>query len=184
MSPLARTVLISAMIAPLAACGDDLSRTFGFTRDAPDEFRVTTRAPLSMPPDYSIRPPRPGAPRPQEQSDRQQAEEALAPQIALSGTGNAGMTPGQESLISQAGPAAPRDIRAKVDAESQLDRPSETFTERLMFWKPSPRPGTVVDAQKESQRLRANSALGQSVEAGDTPIVQPKTSSGFLWGLF
>ena len=183
MSPLARTVLISAMLAPLAACGDDLSRTFGFTRDAPDEFRVTTRAPLSMPPDYSIRPPRPGAPRPQEQPQRVQAEEALAPQMAL-GTAPAGMSPGQEALISQTGPTAPTDIRAKVDSEAQLDRPSETFTDRLMFWKASPQPGTVVDAQKESQRLRANAALGHSVEAGDTPIVQRKTSNGFLFGLF
>lgn len=53
----------------LSACsGDDLSRSFGLTRDTPDEFTVTTRAPLSMPPDYALRPPRPGAARPQEQT--------------------------------------------------------------------------------------------------------------------
>src|ERR1700759_3338402 len=64
----------------LAGCGgNDLSRTFGLTRDAPDEFTVTTRAPLSMPPDFSIRPPQPGAARPQELSARNAAEAALAP---------------------------------------------------------------------------------------------------------
>ena len=61
----------------------ELSRTFGLTRDAPDEYTVTTRAPLSMPPDYNLRPPRPGSPRPQEQSERQQAQEALVPALAL-----------------------------------------------------------------------------------------------------
>jgi Protein of unknown function (DUF3035) len=179
MSPLIRTALLAVVLVPLAACGDDLSRTFGFSRDAPDEFRVTTRAPLSMPPDYSIRPPRPGAPRPQESSERQQAEESLAPQIALSGTGSSGVTPGQASLMTQAGPAAPHDIRARVDSEAQLDRPSQTFTDRLMFWRATPPPGTVVDPSKEAQRLRANAALGQSVEAGDTPIVQPPRKSWF-----
>jgi hypothetical protein len=50
----------------LAGCGGGgLSRTFGFSRRSPDEFAVTTQPPLSMPPDYAIRAPEPGAPRPQ-----------------------------------------------------------------------------------------------------------------------
>ena len=54
--------LAVAGLFALAACsGDELTRTFGLTRDAPDEFQVTTRAPLSMPPDFNLRPPRPGA---------------------------------------------------------------------------------------------------------------------------
>ena len=32
----------------------------------------------------------------------------------------------------------------------------------------------MIDPQKEAKRLRENSALGQSQETGDTPIVQPK----------
>src|ERR1700712_2334408 len=104
----------------LAACsGDELTRTFGLSRDAPDEFQVTTRAPLSMPPDFSLRPPRPGASRPQELSERQQAEATLAPDAALQGA-QTGTTPGQQALLSASGPAAPRDIRNEVDAEAQL----------------------------------------------------------------
>ena len=71
---LVRSLLLGCTLILLAGCnGDKIARTFGLTRDAPDEFTVTTRAPLSMPPDYNLRPPRPGAPRPQEQSERQQA---------------------------------------------------------------------------------------------------------------
>src|ERR1700759_5175534 len=92
----------------------DLTRTFGLTRDSPDEYTVTTRAPLSMPPDYNLRPPRPGAPRPQEQRERDQAAAALVPQLALSSPqGDA--SPGQAALLQETGPAAPPDIRAKVD---------------------------------------------------------------------
>ena len=59
--------------------GTDITRTFGLVRDAPDEFTVTTRAPLSMPPDSTLRAPRPGATRPQELISRNAAEATLAP---------------------------------------------------------------------------------------------------------
>ena len=108
----------------LAGCGSDLSRTFGFTRDAPDEFTVTTRAPLSMPPTYDLRPPRPGAVRPQELSELQQAQATLAPQSALSGPVNGAASAGQSALLEASGQPAPRDIRNKVDSEAQLDAPA------------------------------------------------------------
>ena len=167
----------------LAGCsGDDLSRTIGLTRDAPDEFTVTTRAPLSMPPDFSLRPPRPGASRPQELSERQQAEATLSPTAALGGT-PAGTSPGQQALLQSAGPAAPRDIRNQVDSEAQLDQPGRSFTDRLMFWKPAPPPGTPVDPARESQRLRQNAALGSPPQSGDTPIIQ-RRRQGLLDSIF
>ena len=167
----------------LGGCGgDSLTRTFGLSRDAPDEFQVTTRAPLSMPPDYTLRPPQPGAVRPQERSDSQQAEAALAPQTAITGTGGA-TSPGQAALVQQAGPPAERDIRQKVNAEAALTASNRSLTDRLMFWKEPPPAGIVVDPQKEAQRLRANAALGHSETTGNTPIIQPRSKN--IWdGLF
>ena len=103
-------MVVALLPLALAGCGSgsDISRTFGLTRDAPDEFQVTTRAPLSMPPDYALRPPRPGAPRPQELSSRDAAEATLAPQAALGGpTQDGTASPGQSALLSAAGPPAP-----------------------------------------------------------------------------
>jgi hypothetical protein len=176
-------LLALGSLLALSACGgDDLTRTFGLTRDAPDEFRVTTRAPLSMPPDYTLRPPRPGATRPQELPLATQAEATLVPEAAL-GTAAGSQTPGQSALLSAAGPNVNGDIRTKVDSEAQLDRPSQSFTDRLMFWRDAPPPGTVVDATKESRRLRENAALGQNNQVGDTPVIQPKPT-GLLDGIF
>jgi hypothetical protein len=167
----------------LAGCsGDELTRTFGLTRDAPDEFRVTTRAPLSMPPDFSLRPPRPGASRPQEQSQRLQAEAALTPDVEL-GAGTGGSSPGQQALVQAAGPPAPSDIRARIDTDTTLDAPSRSFADRLMFWRSPPPAGTLVDPAAEAQRLRENAALGQSPAVGDTPIIQRK-SPGWLGSIF
>ncbi|MFI4983363.1 MAG: DUF3035 domain-containing protein [Nevskiales bacterium] len=178
-----RLVLVAGSVIALAGCNSDqLFRNLGFVRDAPDEFTVTTRAPLAMPPDFTLNPPRPGVPRPQEQSERQQAEQALVPQMALGGP-PAGSTPGQQALVQAAGPPASGNIRTEVDEEAQRNHPSQGFFSKLMFWrKPAP-PGIVVDPEKEAQRLRENAALGQSQESGDTPIIQPKQRA-WLEGIF
>ncbi|HEY3846169.1 MAG TPA: DUF3035 domain-containing protein [Acetobacteraceae bacterium] len=177
-------LLLTGSTLALASCGngDTLSRTFGLTRDAPDEFMVTTRAPLSMPPDFSLRPPRPGAPRPMEQSERTQAEEALAPQTAL-GTPQGGDSPGQDALVQAAGPSASNQIRQQVDADARMQQGNTSFVSKLLFWQTPQPAGIVVDPQKEAQRLRENSALGASPATGDTPIIQPK-KKGWLEGLF
>ena len=175
--------LLAASAVALGGCsGDQLGRSFGFIRDAPDEFTVTTRAPLAMPPTFALEPPRPGATRPQEQSERQKAEQALVPQMAL-GAPPAEPSPGQQALVEAAGPPVPSGIRTAVDQDASQAKPSEGFVDKLMFWrKPTP-PGIVVDAQKEGQRLRENAALGQSQETGDTPIIQPRRR-GLLEGIF
>jgi hypothetical protein len=176
-------LLLTGSMLGLASCGnsDALSRTFGLTRDAPDEFTVTTRAPLSMPPDYSLRPPRPGAARPMEQSERTQAEEALVPQTAL-GSPQAGDSPGQEALVQAAGPAVPNQIRQQVDSDARMQQGNTSFVSKLLFWQTPQPPGIVIDPQKEAQRLRENAALGASPDTGDTPIIQPE-KKGWLSGL-
>ena len=174
-------IVLTGCAVLLAGC-DNLGRTFGFVHDAPDEFTVTTRAPLAMPPTFSLPPPQPGAVRPQELSERAKAEQALVPQMAL-GTPPAGMTQGQQALVQAAGPPTSNQIRREVDQEARTSQSSEGIGSKLLFWRKPQPPGIVVDPQKESQRLRENSALGQSQETGDTPIVQPK-KRGWLEGLF
>src|ERR1044071_5324070 len=49
----------------LSSC-TDFRRALGMDRVGPDEFAVESRAPLTIPPDFDLRPPSPGAPRPQE----------------------------------------------------------------------------------------------------------------------
>ena len=49
----------------------------GLTRTLPDEFAVVKRAPLALPPDYNLRPPAPGAPRPQEEATDAQARQVV-----------------------------------------------------------------------------------------------------------
>ena len=56
------TAILAAALAAstLSACGSNNL----FSRDRPDEMRVSRQAPLIVPPDYSLTPPAPGAARP------------------------------------------------------------------------------------------------------------------------
>jgi hypothetical protein len=70
------TFLCSAGAFLLSGC-TDLRRSIGLERTSPDEFAVESRAPLTMPPDFELRPPQPGVARPQEKSSGQQARQAI-----------------------------------------------------------------------------------------------------------
>ena len=173
-------LLLAGSALALTACDTGgLARTFGLTRDAPDEFMVTTRAPLSMPPDFNLRPPRPGAPRPQEQSEQSQAEEILVPQTALAGPRTGAASAGQSALVQQAGPSAPGDIRRRVDADARNDQASDGFVDKLLYWRKSDTQQATVDPDQEARRLRQNAALGQNQGGGETPIIQEHRKGWF-----
>lgn len=182
-SRLVRATPALALVAVLAlgGCGDSsLSRSFGLTRDTPDEFSVTTQQPLSMPPDFNLRAPDPGAPRPQDRSPAVAAEAVLVP--GAGGADNTGMSRGQEALVQEAGPPAPANIRQRVDRDAALASTDRSLVDRLMFWRKPDKPGVIVDPTRESQRIRTNAALGQSQEQGETPIIQRKPKS--FWDSF
>jgi hypothetical protein len=62
----------------VGACGT-MRGLSGLDKNTPDEFRVLSKAPLVMPPDYNLRPPRAGEPAPQQLSPSTQAINALFP---------------------------------------------------------------------------------------------------------
>jgi hypothetical protein len=103
MRKFAPVILLAGASAMLAACGGGGGV---FNRERPDEFAVQRQAPLVVPPDFSLTPPAPGAPRPSEGAASEQALEALfggpAPRSRI-----------EASLIDRAGSAAP-SIRSQV----------------------------------------------------------------------
>jgi hypothetical protein len=68
------------VLALLPACSSGLIAN----RERPDEFAVQRQSPLVVPPDFSLVPPAPGAPRPGDSTSSQQALEALFPPQARS----------------------------------------------------------------------------------------------------
>jgi hypothetical protein len=70
------TFLCSAGGLLISGC-TDLKKAIGLEKASPDEFAVESRAPLEMPPDFDLRPPQPGASRPQEKSSDKLARQVI-----------------------------------------------------------------------------------------------------------
>ena len=70
-------VVSLAGVLLLAGCSD-FKKSIGLEQGMPDEFAVESRAPLTIPPEFDLRPPTPGAPRPQEKSADQHAKDVMA----------------------------------------------------------------------------------------------------------
>ncbi len=92
MRNLAPVALALGAAALLSGCGGGS----GLNRAKPDEYAVARQAPLVIPPDYALVPPRPGAPRPQDNNPSALALEALF-------GGSAQRSVGEQGVVNQAG---------------------------------------------------------------------------------
>ena len=104
-----RLLILATFAMGLSACGSG-GGILG--RDRPDEFAVQRQAPLVVPPDFSLSPPEPGAPRPSEGTAAEQALEALF-------GGPAARSEVEAAAISRAGEAAPGIRSAVGDPQTQ-----------------------------------------------------------------
>ena len=177
-------VLFSVII--LAGC-ENAREQMGIGKQSPDEFAVVTRAPLSMPPDYGLRPPRPGVLRPQEAKVEDSARNELIRSTGTEPASNrdSGGSRGETALLAKAGATNPDpSIRQAINRESSiLATEDDSFADRLIFWQGKQPPGTIVDAAAEQRRLRENAALGEAPTKGRSPIIVRKPK-GWFEGIF
>lgn len=157
-----RVIVAAALIAGVGLAGCQSTRkALGMNKVTPDEFRVVTKAPLVVPPDYALRPPAPGEPRPQELQPESAARNALLGQRDAEAR-----TDGEKMLVAKAGAErADPLIRYVVDDEfGDVSHKEKSFADRVMFWKPgvkSPTPvatagadtAAPVDAAAEDERI-------------------------------
>lgn len=172
-----RIGLIAALLLTLSGCSG-VADALGFGRNPPDEFAVVERPPLAMPPDFELRPPKPGAPRPQEVSMPERASAVLlGPATKKAGSASESET----ALLSAAGAAkADPAIRTTVDREAaQKVAGSKHLVDDLLWWRDNRAPATTVDATSEAQRLREAKEKGETINKGATPIIERK-KSGWL----
>jgi hypothetical protein len=170
-----RVATVAALICGAALAGCQSTRqALGIEKVTPDEFRVVSKAPLVVPPDYSLRPPAPGEPRPQELQPESQARIALLGQRAAEDRSE-----GEKLLVTKAGAdQADPMIRYVVDDEFGAIAHKDTgFANWVMFWrrgKPPTQPTALtadqaganaaapIDPAQEAQRIQRLTA-GQPI---------------------
>jgi hypothetical protein len=192
--PVAIAVVGLALL--LGGCGQ-LRDALGQSKDPPDEFQVVARAPLALPPNFDLRPPRPGAPRPQERSTTDAAAERILGRPARqtpTGAPTVAAAPAAPVIVSSLGEAkfrqqlgldqADPNIRTVVDEETRNFVYETRYPiDYLLFWREDPPKGITLDPTRERQRLQENAALGREPTVGETPTIERKRG-GLLQGLF
>jgi hypothetical protein len=170
MKTVLRTAALSAVAVSLIGC-QSLREAAGITKEPPDEFAVVTKSPLVIPPDFNLKPPKPGAAPTNQASPTQSAQSALFGDDPVAA---AAAIPGNFSpeervvLANSGGAAADPSIRKQIASdEKQMEATDDSFTDELMFSSADPYKGAPLNADAEAQRIEAAKAQSQQV-AGTT----------------
>lgn len=164
---LAASALVAVAGLSLAGCSSTRS-ALGMTKVTPDEFRVVSKAPLVVPPDYALRPPAPGEPRPQELQPESAARTAL-----LGSREAQARSDGEKALVAKAGAdKADPLIRYVVDDETgDLAHKDKSFADKVMFWN------------KDTQSAPASTAAaGDNTPAPVDPAAEEAKIKGLTGG--
>lgn len=169
--------LAGCAVLSMTAC-ESTKKQFDFSKKAPDEFAVVRRAPLEMPPDYTIRAPQPGAPRPQEASATDMARSAVLGEEAQKQIAkDNGVSQGEAVLLQKSGAtSASPAIRAQVDEETaeiiKDETPGIDQIKKMVGQTPAEPATELVDPVAETNRIKQNKAQGKPLSTGKTPKIE------------
>jgi Protein of unknown function (DUF3035) len=127
-SPLLAVACIAATIG-LTGCSN-WKQIVGIDQPAPDEFAVESNAPLTIPPDYKLRPPTPGTPRASQVTAAEKAQQI----INAAGPGK----PGEQASSA----LVPEALGGQVDPNRQLN--PNSLAARLLGATDDSAGGTIV----------------------------------------
>lgn len=151
-------------------------------KNPPDEFAITTKAPLVVPPDYALSPPKPGESRPQELSSSERAQ-----QVLLGDTTSTPPSEGEVLILSKSGALkADRNIRNILNAENGgRGEKDSSLANQLVFWKFGD-DGTIDDSaaplrvDDPDEWMRARAETISKVIGEDGQIIIDKDDSKVL----
>jgi len=195
-----RLAALAGLALSLIGC-ESIRQAAGITKEPPDEFAVVTKSPLVIPPDFNLRPPKPGA------SPTNQTSPTVAAQAALFGddpAAAAAAIPGNYSqeerilLANSGGANVDHSIRKQIASDAKdMEATDDSFTDELLFRTSDPYKGAPLNADAEAQRIHDAGAQGQPPAAAgpnaasttphakhDDSATIKKDSGGWFDGIF
>ena len=149
---------------------DSIREAAGITKEPPDEFAVATKAPIIIPPDYNLHPPKPGAAPLNQVSPTQSAQAALYGDdtAAAAASINGNYSEAEKLLLAQTGAATADDsIRRTIAADNANAEDTGSLTDSLLFGgSDAPVGDKPVNADAEQARINA-------AKNGETPASKP-----------
>jgi len=150
---------ISVIGISISGCAS-ASKALGLKQSAPNEFNILTKAPLVVPPEYNLRPPKLDESSAENNYTQKAAREALIGSID-----DAEPSEGEQYLIVKAGALrANPEIRVEIDGQNSVERKSDGFSNQILFWKNGRAldgANQPLDPEQEAKRLDSiNAATG------------------------
>ncbi len=146
-----KIVSVSLIVAggiALSGCSS-ATKALGLKQSAPNEFNILTKAPLVVPPEYNLRPPRLGESSYENNYTQKAAREALVGEID-----SAEPSKGEQFLLAKANaPRANQEIRVEIDGQNSVERKTDNFSDTVLR-----KANDALDAEAEAKRLKAISA--------------------------
>jgi len=175
-----RAALAALLLTGVALGGcNHAAGALGLNNVAPDEFRVVAKAPLIIPPDYDLRPPKPGEPRPQELQPESAARLAL-----LGAREGENRSDGEKLLAAKAGAdRADPLVRFVVDDEfGDIAHKDKSFADRVIFWRQdkTDKIGAVVATAAEQPAVVDPAAEAKQIKqlTGDQTVIIQRDRRG------
>lgn len=163
---------LTALIFMLSGC-ESAKESLGVgVRQAPDEFDVVTYDPLTLPPDYHLRPPQSGQRGPGKNQVEDKARNLVTGRQDQKSTEiQKNLSKGEYLVLKQAGaymadPNIRQDIQ-KLASEASGD--NIPFAKKLLGLGEERKPASIVDADQESRRIQESLKKGESITKGETP---------------
>jgi hypothetical protein len=184
-----RAALLIGVAATLLAGCDTFRSAAGMDKSAPDEFAVTTKAPLVIPPDYNLQPPRAGAVPTNQVEPTDSAENALFgndPATIAAQLPNT-YSEGEKQLLAN---AKVQNIDPHIHQNLASDYKSmvatdDGFTNDILFWqKPKTDQGQPLDADQEAKKIGEKRAGQPGAPEAATPTPPKQEKSGWFDGWF
>lgn len=178
---------VTLLLAFLTGCGEVRSM-LGQNKQPPDEFAVLSQPPLSIPPNFTLRAPEPGANRPQKTPKKNDIKRIVLKSEAanaMNPTSVIGGASGEKSLRNLLGTgSAKSNIRRLLNEENkELIYTDQRLINKLLKWPSGSATSSVLDAAAESERIKTNLDSGKPINEGETPVIK-ESGKNFIKKLF
>ena len=198
-----RNILLIVMCVSVIGCQGNVRENLGLRKQAPNEFKVISNPPLSVPPEFFVRPPSQAqfSDSVVDKSAKDVVFEPASSDFSFDvsavngelGVSYDDLSEGEKSFLSLIGASEAnpnikqllneeeaRELDVMAQEDGKIFSKFTSFTKKL---RGDEEGDSLVNANKERERIITNKQEGKSVLNGDTPVVEP-TNKGVLGRIF
>jgi hypothetical protein len=187
-------------------CGSsiDVKEKLGLNREGPDEYRVVPRPPLTVPPEFNLRPPGEsstyvsGMPAQNRAHDQVTGGDTSTPAVPDAPASSSNPFTNAAAVTPVTSGALPSSSDSQLLANAGANKADPQIRQKLLDDKMNGVGGakdpnylfggktqsdTLVDPTKEADRLKQDKEQNKPPTAGDTPVIAPE-DKGLLGTIF